>query len=151
MNITKEQAKIALSVLTAYINGLTDKDADASTKYLVKQLLLLQEKEDYANIIVDMTQDEGHLPSFECMDDFDDFFQGMLPSDIAKYVSYSKFDPDAPFFYFTFDNEIKSLTTDGLLKMAGDIFNIEDVVQYIIDKNRIVDLLNNLDKATNKR
>lgn len=151
MNITKEQAKMALSVLTAYINGLTDKDADDSTKDLVKQLLLLQGKEDYAKIIVDMTQDEGYLPCFECMDDFNDFFQGFLLSDIAKYVSYSKFDPDAPFFYFTLDNEIKSLTTDGLLKMADDIFNIEDVVQYIIDKNRIVDLLNNLDKATNKR
>jgi hypothetical protein len=144
MNITKEQAKMALSVLTAYVEGTSSADLGISTKCLLK----LQDSSDFIKLFVDMTQDRNLPITYYYMEEFDDIFRDVLPFDVARGIVYGKFDPTDDFFYLTCDNEIKSVSTYYLLPVAYEHFN--EVLEYVIDTNRVNELIKNLEKCDKK-
>jgi hypothetical protein len=144
MNITKEQAKMALSVLTAYVEGTSSADLDISTKCLLK----LQNSDDFIKLFVDMTQDRNLSITYYYMEEFDDIFRDVLPFDVARGIVYGKFDPTDDFFYLTCDNEIKSVSAYYLLPVAYEHFN--EVLEYVIDTNRVNELIKNLEKCDKK-
>ena len=80
--------------------------------------------------------------------EFDDIFRDVLPFDVARGIVYGKFDPTDDFFYLTCDNEIKSVSAYYLLPVAYEHFN--EVLEYVIDTNRVNELIKNLEKCDKK-
>lgn len=144
MNITKEQAKMALSVLTAYVEGNSSADLDVTAKCL----LTLQNKDDYLDLFVDMTCDTEYDLAFRRMEDFDDIFRDIPPFEVAIGIASGKFDPYDGYFYLTDNNEIISVSSKALLPVAYKHFN--EVLEYVIDTNRINWLIKNLEKRDKK-
>lgn len=148
MNITKEQAKMALSVLNAYVKGATGEDlnidgSDLMNDY-VRQLLILQNSDDFIKLFVDMTQDRNLSIVYFCMEDFDDVFLDIPPFEVALGIVYGKFNPVDDFFYLTDNNEVISVSAYDLLPVAYEHFN--EVLEYVIDTNRVSELIKNLEK-----
>lgn len=144
MNITKEQAKMALSVLTAYVEGKSSADLDIGTKCLLK----LQDSDDFIELFVDMTQDKNLSITYFYMEDFDDIFRDILPFEVALGVVYGKFNPCDDYFYLTSNNEVISVSAYDLLPVAYEHFN--EVLEYVIDTNRVNELIKNLEKCDKK-
>lgn len=144
MNITKEQAKMALSVLTAYVEGNSSADLDATAKCL----LTLQSKDDYLDLFVDMTYDTKHRIVLHHMEDFDDVFCDIDPFEVAIGVAAGKFDRYDDYFYIGSDNEIISVSSKVLFPVAYKHF--DEVLEYVIDTNRIGWLIKNLEKRDKK-
>ncbi len=157
MNITKEQAKMALSVLNAYVKGATGEDLNVEGSDLmndyVKHLLMLQKPEDFVKLFVDMIQvnpqwENSILPVYQYMEDFDDFFRDVPPYEVASGVAYGKFDPEDDFFYYTMEDEIISVSAQSVMDDASNHF--DEVLKYVIDTNRVTELIKNLEKCDKK-
>lgn len=145
MNVTREQAKMALSTLKDYFKNPNSGD---DLHMYIKQLLILQNSDDYIKLFVNMSCGTESPLAYHRMEDFNDIFRNIPPFDIALGIVHGKFNPVDDYFYLTDDNEFISVSAYYLLPVAYEHFN--EVLEYVIDTNRVSELIKNLEKCDKK-